>query len=64
MESCGSGTLISAQLDPLTQGRRMRPSGQLYSAICTANALALHAVRQPDAGTSNGDIRVSENHRR
>jgi beta-glucosidase len=28
------------EVDPLTQERRMRPSGKLYSAICTANALA------------------------
>jgi beta-glucosidase len=27
------------EVDPLTQQRTMRPSGKLYSAICTANAL-------------------------
>jgi beta-glucosidase len=37
------------EVDPLTQERRMRPSGQLYSAICTANALATQAVTPPAA---------------
>jgi beta-glucosidase len=32
------------EVDPVTQERRMRPSGQLYSAICTANSLTPQAV--------------------
>ena len=35
------------EVDPLTQERRIRPSGQLYSAICSANALAADAVTPP-----------------
>jgi beta-glucosidase len=37
------------EVDPLTQERRMRPSGRLYSAICTANALTPQAVTSPAA---------------
>ena len=42
------------EVDPLTQERRMRPSGQLYSAICTANALTPDAVTPPVARSSSG----------
>ena len=37
------------EVDPLTQERRMRPSAQVYSAICTANALAPHPIAPPVA---------------
>jgi beta-glucosidase len=37
------------EVDPLTQERKMRPSGELYSAICTANALGAQAVAPPSA---------------
>ena len=42
------------EMDPLTQERRMRPSGQLYSAICTANALAAQTVAPPAADLKAG----------
>jgi beta-glucosidase len=32
------------EVDPVTQERRMRSSGQLYSTICTANALTPHVL--------------------
>jgi beta-glucosidase len=35
------------EVDPITQERRMRRSGEVYSAICTANALAPHAIGHP-----------------
>jgi beta-glucosidase len=35
------------EVDPVTQQRRMRPSGQVYRAICTANALAPQAITPP-----------------
>ena len=35
------------EVDPLTQERTMRPSGQLYRAICTANALAAQGITPP-----------------
>jgi hypothetical protein len=37
------------EVDPLTQERRMRPSGRVYSAICAANALTPDAIAPPVA---------------
>lgn len=37
------------EVNPLTQERTMRPSGQLYSAICTANAIEAQTSPLRDA---------------
>jgi beta-glucosidase len=40
------------EVDPITQERRMRPSGKLYSAICSANALTPQLVAPIRDGVS------------